>query len=70
MKLKDEIKGYIASSGWTITQITEELNRRNGTSYTMQNLSSKIRKESLKYHEILEIADIIGYEIVWNRKSN
>ena len=70
MKIKDEIKGYIATSGWTITQITEELNKRNGTNYTMQNLSSKIRKESLKYNEILEIADIIGYEIVWNRKSN
>ena len=75
MRLKDEIKGYIASSGWTITQITEELNKRNGTNYTMQNLSSKIRKESLKYHEILEIADIKEYfperyEIVWNRKTN
>lgn len=70
MRLKDEIKGYIASSGWTITQITEELNKRNGTNYTMQNLSSKIRKESLKYNEILEIADIIGYEIIWNRKTN
>ena len=44
MKLKDEIKGYITSSGWTITQLTEELNKRNGTNYTMQNLSSKIRK--------------------------
>ena len=69
MKLKDEIKGYITSSGSTITQLTEELNKRNGTNYTMQNLSSKIRKESLKYSEILQIADIIGYELIWNRKS-
>ena len=52
-----------------ITQLTEELNKRNGTNYTMQNLSSKIRKESLKYSEILQIADIIGYELIWNRKS-
>ena len=69
MALKDEIKGYIVSNGFTITDVAEELNKRNGTNYTMQNLSSKIRKESLKYSEILQIADIIGYELIWNRKS-
>ena len=70
MALKDEIKGYIISNGFTITDIAEELNKRTGTEFTMQNLSNKIRRESLKYTEILEIADILGYEIVWNRKSN
>lgn len=60
----------ILTPPYNFYQITEELNKRNGTNYTMQNLSSKIRKESLKYNEILEIADIIGYEIIWNRKSN
>lgn len=69
MRLKDEIKGYIVSSGWTISQINDELNKRNGTNYTVQNLSSKIRKEALKYSEILEIADILEYEITWNKRS-
>ncbi|WP_235777824.1 LLM class flavin-dependent oxidoreductase [Clostridium culturomicium] len=69
MGLKEEIKGYIVSSGWTITQIAEELNRRNGCDYTMQNLSNKIRKEALKYSEVLEIADIIGYKIEWIKKD-
>lgn len=69
MALKNEIKGYIVYSGFTITQIAEELNKRTGTEFTMQNLSNKIRRESLKYSEVLEIADIIGYEIKWEKKS-
>ncbi len=69
MGLKEEIKGYIVSGGWSITRIAEELNKRNGSEYTMQNLSNKIRKESLKYSEVLEIANIIGYDIKWIKKD-
>ena len=69
MALKDEIKGYIVSNGFTITYIAEELNKRTGTEFTMQNLSNKIRRESLKYSEVLEIADILGYDIKWEKRS-
>ena len=69
MKLKDQIKGFIFSSGWTITRVAEELTKRNGTDWSVQNLSNKIRNESLKYTDILQIADIIGYEIVWKEKE-
>ena len=69
MGLKEEIKSYIVSSGWSITQLAEELNKRNGSDYTMQNLSNKIRKESLKYSEVLQIAEIIGYNVRWIKKD-
>lgn len=69
MGIKEEVKGYIVSSGWSITKLAEELNKRNGNEYTMQNLSNKIRKESLKYSEILQIANIIGYDIKWVKKD-
>lgn len=65
MGIKEDIKAYIVSSGYTITKLAEELNKRNGSDYTVQNLSNKIRKESLKYSEVLQIAEIIGYEIQW-----
>lgn len=67
MGIKEDIKAYIVSSGYTITKLAEELNKRNGSDYTVQNLSNKIRKESLKYSEVLQIAEIIGYEIQWNK---
>ena len=68
MQLKDEIKSYIVGSGWTLTKLVEELNIKNGTNYTVQNISNKIRNDSLKYTDILDIADIIGYEIKWLKK--
>lgn len=70
MELKDEIKAYIIGSGWSITNLNDELNRLNGTEYSVQNLSSKIRKGSLKYSEMLQIADIIGYKIKWESKKD
>lgn len=69
MGLKEEIKAYIVQSGWTITNLNDELNKLNGTESSVQNLSNKIRKGSLKYSEVLQIAEIIGYEIKWVKKE-
>ena len=69
MGLKEEIKAYIVHSGWTITNLNDELNKLNGTNSSVQNLSNKIRKGSLKYSEVLQIAKIIGYDIKWIKKE-
>lgn len=69
MGIKEDIKSYIIKSGWNISKVTEELNKRNDTDLTVQNLSKKINNETLKYSEVLQIADIIGYEIEWRTKK-
>lgn len=63
MGMKEDLKSYIVKSGWNISKVQQELNRMNGTDFGMQNLSKKINNETLRYNEILQIADIIGYEI-------
>lgn len=70
MGVKEDIKSYIVKSGWTISKVQDELNKRNGTDFGMQNLSKKINNETLRYNEILQIADIIGYTIEWNQKKD
>lgn len=70
MGVKEDIKAYIVKSGWTISKVQEELNKRNGTNFGMQNLSKKINNETLRYNEILQIADIIGYTIEWHQKKD
>ncbi|OSA92821.1 UNVERIFIED_ORG: hypothetical protein B2H93_13420 [Clostridium botulinum] len=70
MGLKEDIKSYIAISGLTLKQIQEELNKRNNTNHSVQNLSKKINNETLRYNEIKQIADIIGYEIQWMKKQD
>ena len=70
MGMKEDIKSYIVKSGWTISKVQEELNRINRTDFGMQNLSKKINNETIRYNEILQIADIIGYSIEWNEKKD
>lgn len=69
MGLKELLKSYIAISGFTLTEIQNELNKRNGTSHGVQNLSKKINNETLRYNELEQIADIIGFRIEWIKKE-
>ena len=67
MALKDDLKALIIKSGWTMTQVVDELNRKYDRNTSVQNFSSKLKRESLKYTEVEEILEIIGYQISWNR---
>lgn len=69
MGLKEDMKAYIIKSGWSLTKLQEEINKRNNTNYSVQNLSKKINNETLKYSEVLEIAEITGYTIEWIKKD-
>lgn len=71
MNIRNEIKSYIVSTGWTITDIVKELNKSKdiNNQTTPQNLSNKLSRGTIKYIEILEIANIIGYDIKWIRKD-
>lgn len=66
--IRNEIKSYIAQSGWTLTDIVRELNFRHVEQTTTQNISNKLTRGTIKYSEVKEIADIIGFDIEWNKK--
>lgn len=70
MAFKDKLKGLIISQGFTMSQVNDELNHRHNTNHTFQNFSNRLRKETFTYSEIEEILDIIGYEIVFKKKSS
>ena len=66
--IRNEIKAYIALSGWTLTNIVEEMNRTRPVAEhtTTQNISNKLSRGTIKYSECKEIARIIGFAIKWN----
>ncbi|MEK5331047.1 LLM class flavin-dependent oxidoreductase [Lysinibacillus sp. FSL W8-0992] len=70
--IKNEIKGYISSSGWTITDIVNKMNENLPVDKqtTVQNISNKLTRGTIKYSEVKEIADIIGMNIEWNKKED
>lgn len=66
-EIRNEIKSYIVSSGWTIVDIVDKLKDYEIIT-TPQALSNKFTRNTIRYSEIKAIADIIGYEIKWERK--
>lgn len=65
--VRNEIKSYIAKSGMTLTEVVNEYNKTHKPT-TTQNISNKLSRGTLKYQEALDIAEIIGCNIVWEEK--
>ena len=65
MEIKNEIKSLLAQHGWTMTEVVNALNLKHGRRDSVQNLSNKITKGTLRYSEVKEIAEVIGCRIEW-----
>lgn len=59
------IKAKIIESGKTMSEVAEKIEIGS-----LQNLSQKMSRETLKYTEAEKIADVCGYEIIWRKKEN
>lgn len=71
LNIRNEIKAEIAKSGWTLTDIVKEMNKRHpNNETTSQNISNKLTRGTLKYSEAKEIADIIGRKIEWSSSTS
>jgi len=61
--IKTEIKILLAKRAWTQEKLAKELGLRLNKKYTGNNLTKKLRSETIPYREIKLIADILGYDI-------
>lgn len=69
--IRNEIKSYIAASGWSLVDIVAKMNetRPDDEKTTPQNISNKLTRGTIKYSEVKEIAEIIGFNIKWEIKE-
>ena len=65
---RNEIKAYIVRAGMTMSEVVEVLADEYGWSSSVPNLSGKLKRGSLRYGEAVELADVLGYDIVWQRE--
>ena len=68
--LRNEIKSYIVRQGMTMQEVVDLLRDEHGWSDSVSNLSNKLQRESLRYVEAVQLADVLGCEIVWQRKKS
>lgn len=64
--IKNEIKGYIYASGWKMNILAKRL---NNSKYAEQTFNNKLTNETIKYSEVKELADILGYDIKWEKRK-
>ena len=66
-----EIKMNLARSGMTLTEVVSKMNKNRSeeNQTTIQNISNKIMRGTIKYSEILEIAAVLNMSIVWPETS-
>lgn len=70
--IRNQVKGMIALQGWTLTSVVEKINEKRPKTdqTTIQNISNKLSRGTIKYYEILEIAEIIGIDILWTKSNH
>lgn len=65
---RNEIKSYIIRAGMTMSEAVDILADEYGWSSSVPNLSDKLKRGSLRYCEAVELADVLGYDIVWQKR--
>lgn len=63
MSIREDIKSILARENVTMQSIAEKLNS------SVQNLSNKLRSKTIKFEEVREITDILGYDIEFKKRK-
>ena len=69
MNIRNEIKAQIVRAGFTMQELVDRLADEYGWSDSVSNLSAKLQRESIRYKEVVELADVLGYDLVWQRRK-
>ena len=68
MSIRNEIKAQIVRTGFTMQEVVDRLAEEHDWSDSVSNLSAKLQRESIRYKEIVELADALGYELIWQKR--
>ena len=69
MTVRNEIKAQIIRAGYTMQELVDRLHEEYGWLDSVINMSAKLQRESIRYKEVVELADVLGYElIIWQKR--
>ena len=70
MNIGNEIKKLTIDNCVTLTMLAEYISEQKGKHYSVQNLSSKLKKGTVNANEIAIIAEKLGYEVLFVKKES
>lgn len=65
----NDLKKILLDVNVSLTELAAALGKRLNKSYSLNNLSNKLRNETISYREMLIIADILGYDLKFIRRD-
>ena len=68
--IKEQIKALFLWRGTSMSKIIRRLNNLKTDNLSMSNLSHKLKRETVQFKEVLEIADLLGYDVVFKPKPD
>ena len=66
---RNEIKAQIIRAGFTMQELLDRFHDDYGWSDSVSNFSNKLARNSLRYREAIELADVLGFNLVWQKRK-
>lgn len=65
MSISNDIKKLLIDKDVTLTQLAKIISERKGKNFSIQNLSQKLKKDTLNLKELEIIMETLGYKICY-----
>lgn len=65
----NDLKKILLDVNVSLTELAAALSKRLNKPYSLNNLSNKLRNETISHREMLIIADILGYDLKFIRRE-
>ena len=69
IKIIDFIKTLTVCKGTSLRKLVAKLATQKGASDCYSNFYAKLKKETIKFSEVVDVAEILGYEIIFREKG-
>jgi len=69
-EMRNFIKARIVEEGYTMAEVLQLLCDDYRWSGSLSNFSNKLSKGTLRYLEAIQLADVLGYDIIWKKRGS
>lgn len=69
MDVRNELKSLIAKNGTTLKKVCEGLSINLEKEYCANNITNKLRRKTIKFEEVQEILEVLGYHVEFVRNA-
>jgi len=68
---REVLKKFLKEQNETLVHVIELINAKHPENTTSpQNMTNKLMRNTIRFSEVMEIVDVLGYEICFQEKSN